>query len=399
MSKKFTPFTHTVLGSSDGNGRIEFIHANPDVSYRYSAVKSVLLADYESGQLVVLEISVSKTGRRHIKSHKSYTDGSTTKWWVENESKLKEELRKLGELEGVTLLPTEPVAEPEASIFSPNLKAEPTPTPTTEPRIYIGPRDRGLMDVMKSIAQKNGIAKVMFIGPSGYGKSSIPQQVAEEWGMNFLRWDCANVRDQEEFFGFRGAVNGSTQDADGKNLFTPSLFTETLTAGNAVIVLDELSRLDPIISNALFPLLDDAGKTNVAGHDIVLGDNIIFCATVNIGYQYTGTFDLDVALTNRFQAKVKVGPLPEEIEIRVLNSRTGISTEVAKTVVKVMRKLRTLNDSGRLDADASTRVSIAIAELLSSGLEIRDAIFYTIVSGLDEQSRKEVIDTVGIEVE
>ncbi len=264
-----------------------------------------------------------------------------------------------------------------------------------ETKIFVSPENEMIFKAVKTISEKRHVA-VMMVGPSGYGKTTIPEQKAKDWEMNFLRWDCATVRDPEEFFGFRGAKDGSTIGADGQTIFTNSLFTETLQAGNCVIVLDELNRIDPYISNILFPLLDHAGKTSVAGHSVQVGENVIFVATVNLGYQFTGTFTLDSALNNRFLAKILVGPLPRKIEEDILVARGLCELETATKIVKIMEGLRALNDEGKLSVDSSTRVSIQIAELCGVGLDVKSAMLYTIINGISKEEAKLVVDQVGI---
>ena len=91
---------------------------------------------------------------------------------------------------------------------------------------------------MRKISSYRHVA-IMMIGASGYGKTTVPQAKAEQWGMEFLRWDCATVRDPEEFFGFRGAVDGSTMTDEGEVFFSESEFTRIVERGNAVVVLDD----------------------------------------------------------------------------------------------------------------------------------------------------------------
>ena len=282
-----------------------------------------------------------------------------------------------------------------ARVHDPKPEPEPTRDETDwSNTIYVDPEDRVLLETVRVLAQRKHVA-IMMIGPSGYGKTSIPEQMASEWGMGFLRWDCATVRDPEEFFGYRGAFEGSTMDDDGNTLFVESEFTRAIQEGNVVIVLDELNRIDPYISNILFPLLDHAGRTSVAGHEIRVGPNVVFTATINMGYQFTGTFTLDTALTNRFIAKILVDALPEDVERKILMARGGVSERVATQIVDVMKGLRKLNKSGQLSVDASTRVSIQVAELVGAGLDIRRAIVYVIINGISEDESKLVIDQMG----
>lgn len=260
-------------------------------------------------------------------------------------------------------------------------------------QIFVSTEDRRVLNVMNLLSDK-APQKVMMIGPSGYGKTSIGEQMSKEWEKTFLRWDCGNIRDPEEFFGFRGATDGSTINADGQNIFVKSEFTEVIEKGNCVVVLDEVNRCDPYISNALFPLLDHSAKTNVAGYEIKVGQGVVFIATVNLGHQFTGTFTLDTALTNRFGVKILVGPLPKKLESRILISRCGVSMSQAEEILTIFAELRVLNKKNELAIDASTRTSIQVSSLVGAGLELKQAITYVIVNSLEEEEAKKVADVV-----
>jgi hypothetical protein len=151
-----------------------------------------------------------------------------------------------------------------------------------------------------SVGNPDSAIKVMMVGPSGYGKTTVPKLFAQATGMNFYRMNCATVRDPEEWFGYREAVDGSTK-------FFRSEFAKAIEAGNLVVVLDEFNRLEPWLHNTLFPLLDDDGKTVVHDEEFKIGPNVIVVGTINSGYRYTGTFELDEALLNRFEFIIEVG--------------------------------------------------------------------------------------------
>ena len=276
---------------------------------------------------------------------------------------------------------------------------EPIPTMEEEStsewatKIYIPKEDDRLFNSLRTISDSTHVSAIM-VGESGYGKTTIPQEKARQWGMNFLRWDCANVRDPEEFFGFRGAREGSTMQEDGSTIFLESKFTEVLTKGNCVIILDEINRIDATVSNVLFPLLDHSGRTNIAGHEIVVGPNVIFIATVNMGHKFAGTFAIDAALMNRFLAKVLVGPLPPRVEEKILRGRCGIDSDSATKIVSLMSRIRRTARKEDLSLDASTRVSIQIGTLFSTGLSLKECATYTLINGLSSEEKKLMADIV-----
>lgn len=228
--------------------------------------------------------------------------------------------------------------------------------------------------------------KVMMVGPSGYGKTTLPKLFAEVTGRRFLRMNCATVRDPEEWFGYREAQEGST-------VFIRSQFAREITKGDLVVVLDEFNRLEPWLHNTLFPLLDDDGATVVHDEEFRIGPNVIVVGTINSGYRFTGTFELDEALLNRFDFLLEVGAMPHNEEVKVLKTRTGISHAQAGTIVKVSNVMR------QNDIVCSTRTSLNIANMVVSGMTLREAFESAVVlrvptDGTSNSERKKVIDLV-----
>lgn len=410
---------HTILVEVKGKKLARVWRAHPAITAKYDSITSDYFGkpEYRLGDLLVVKVKLS--GKRRLVQwvQKDPEVNAISDFDEVYGSKLEVEAKRYARMHG---LAEGEVAKESGKEFAPILDEretstatdyatwdeviEPSPDPKPEPKpdpidwsktIYVSEQDNALLNTIEKISNKHHAA-VMMIGPSGYGKTSIPEQKAKDWNMEFLRWDCATVRDPEEFFGFRGAVDGSTMTEEGETFFSESNFTKTVEEGNAVIVLDELNRIDPYISNILFPLLDHAGKTEVAGHEIVVGPNVIFVATVNVGFQFTGTFTLDTALTNRFAAKILVGPLPSEVEEGILKARAEVTTHQAKRIVKLMTSLRRLNEKGQLSIDASTRVSLQLGELMANGLDIKNSVVYTIINGISDEEAKLVVDALGI---
>lgn len=257
---------------------------------------------------------------------------------------------------------------------------------------FVGNQERLVFNAALAMSLRNPekAVKVMMVGPSGYGKTSLPRLFAQVCGKEFLRMNCATVRDPEEWFGFREAKNGST-------LFVRSEFAKAMERGNLVVVLDEFNRLEPWLHNTLFPLLDDDGCTVVHDERFAIGPGVIVVGTINTGYKYTGTFELDEALLNRFEFLLEVGPMPHEEEVRVLTERTGVDGLEASKVVKVANILR------QNDVAFSTRTSLLVANMMVSGLYLREALETAVVKRIPMDStgsalRKHVVDLINVEL-
>ena len=81
--------------------------------------------------------------------------------------------------------------------------------------------------------------------------------------------------------------------------------------------------------------------------------------------------------------------------MKILIARGNINSVQAKQVVKLMQGLRKLNDDGQLAIDASTRVSIQIAELIGCGLDLKTALLYVVVNGASKEESKLIVDQLG----
>lgn len=224
--------------------------------------------------------------------------------------------------------------------------------------------------------------KMLITGPSGLGKTTLPELLAKVSGRGFLRMNCASVRDPEEWFGYREARDGST-------VFIPSQFINRVKEGDVVIVLDEFNRVEPWLHNTIYPLLDDAAVTSIHDEEFRVGLNVIFVATINTGYMYTGTFELDFALQNRFDFVLEVKPMSPKEETKVLVERTGIAVNDAALITKVANILR------ESDFNCSTRDTLRIASMCQTGLLVREAFETAFIKRIPNGSlRKQAIDLI-----
>lgn len=234
--------------------------------------------------------------------------------------------------------------------------------------------------------------KILVSGPSGYGKTTLGTVYAASRGMEVYRMNCATVRDPEEWFGFRAATEGSTH-------FVPSKFSEKVMAGNCVIILDEFNRIEPWLTNTLYPLLDDDAATEIYNERITVGPNVVFMMTINVGVQFSGTFVMDEALTNRVDLFAQVDVLPLHVENEILQRVTGIDKVTATKIISAATKIR-----GMEIIECSVRSTLRIAKLVKTGLEPRAAFQHVIVSrcaadaALGDDAKRQLIDVLNASV-
>lgn len=201
--------------------------------------------------------------------------------------------------------------------------------------------------------------KVMLRGPHGAGKTEMAMQFAARNKMPMIIMDCANLKEPRDWFGYKTIE-------DGNVVWHESQFDKVVTAGNHVILLDEINRVHPNILNTLLPLLDGRGFTYLEekGDIIKIGPKTVFFATMNEGAAYTGTTSTDIAMRDRWSRIVEVTYLPKDKEVDVLIARTGIAEKAAKALVDIANQIRKKSTGlGSSFSDGfSTRQLIACAE-------------------------------------
>lgn len=328
---------------------------------------------YPKGTVMLVQMNISKTGRRVVKN---VTFGTDFKPFAFINAEWEKPLQ---------------VAK-ETNTEREKVKMADTHVRKATEGYYISQEARLTFTTAKAMSDSRPAraVKIMMVGPSGYGKTTLPKVFAQVGGYAFMRMNCATVRDPEEWFGYREAKDGST-------VFVRSQFAKALEKGHLVVVLDEFNRLEPWLHNTLFPLLDDDGATLVHDEKFTIGPNVIVVGTMNIGYKYTGVFELDEALLNRFEFLLEVGPMPHMEEVKVLRKRTAIDEERANVIVKTSNTLR------QNDIVCSTRTSLLIANMVMAGMSIREGFESAVIRRIPSDSsgnnlRKSVVDLVNVAV-
>lgn len=271
--------------------------------------------------------------------------------------------------------PTEREPQPEAKHRDPVIDG-----------YFIPPNVQRVFSLADAVAREGGMYTVMLVGPSGYGKTTMSERFAKATGRRWIRVNCAAIRDPEEWFGFREAKDGST-------VFEPTEFSEALSKGNTVILLDEVNRLEPWLHNTLLPLLDFGKQTKVHNTHFYVGADTVVCMTINYGVEFAGTFELDQAFQNRVDAWAEVGPPPHAIEAEILRQRVGVDKAVASKIIELAGRIRTMVDKGEVFVDTSTRSALKIAQIRKTGIGLRMAFHDVIeISVIDNEQRKRITD-------
>lgn len=231
------------------------------------------------------------------------------------------------------------------------------PIPARDENFIVTPEFELLVGISGKMLSEGKTANTLLLGPAGCGKTASAKQLAAHLGLPYLHINCSSIREASMLFGTR-------EVKDGRTYTRPSLFTQTIEAGNAVIMLDEINRCAPTALNGLLTAMDGSSpySEDLERH-IRVGERIIFVGACNIGAAYTGTYRLDKALDDRFARRLEVSYLPEAKEVELLVSATGIGPEAGKRLVQIAHQVRSEYNKGsrKFSQDISTRVLLGAA--------------------------------------
>ena len=235
-------------------------------------------------------------------------------------------------------------------------------------------------DVVSLVQEHSKVSNcnVRLVGPAGCGKTSFATNYAARRRCPVLVMDCANVREPRDWFGYR------TFDPSSKEIvWHESMFVKMVETPHAVIVLDELNRVSPMVTNTLIPLLDHRAKTYLeeAGRTIKLAEGVTFWAAVNEGNQFTGTVSMDAAMKNRFSYVVECNFLDATTETSVLHKKTGLDLANCTRLVEVANQVRLKAMSEATDS-FSEPISTRMLEAAARGMVMGGAktLRYTVLN-------------------
>ena len=244
---------------------------------------------------------------------------------------------------------------------------------------------------------------ILVTGPSGCGKSSLGKILAEISNKPFHQFNFGDTMNPA------AKLLGDTKyNQEDGTWFKPSRFVSALQDNSgSFIMLDEVTRdrtgdlgniLMPVLDGQRYLALDESDDSDV----VSLDKNVFFFATANIGREYLGAAnDLDRAGKDRFTGGIyELDYLPQKKEQELLQVRVPqIDKEDARRITEFAKKIRDLYKAEELNVAVSTRMCLAVAELVVDGMTLLEALkhtvlpFYPIQAG-DDTDRVKVIQAI-----
>lgn len=126
------------------------------------------------------------------------------------------------------------------------------------------------------------LASLLFVGPTGVGKTEVCKVLAKELGIELVRFDMSEYTEKHTVAKLIGSPAGYVGYEDG------GLLTDAIRkTPNCVLLLDEIEKAHSDIYNILLQVMDYARLTDNKGNKADF-KNVILIMTSNAGAQYAG---------------------------------------------------------------------------------------------------------------
>jgi len=250
--------------------------------------------------------------------------------------------------------------------------------PKPDEHFYLPYKTIENLERIKSLAKRHPV-NILVSGKQGCGKSTMVKQFAARNNRPLATFQIGILSEPGQLF-------GEHRLKDGQTYYQQFLFPQAIQTPGCVIHLEEINRPEhPKALNMLFSVLSEDRKvwTDEIGL-IKVADEVVFFATLNEGEEFVGTEMLDAALKDRFYMTL-LDYLPQNVEIKVLRNKTGISDSQSNTIVNIANMLRNNSHEPMI---ISTRHTLMISELVSVGASIKDAFVYSL------QISKDILESV-----
>ena len=233
-------------------------------------------------------------------------------------------------------------------------------------------QDRAIKTVVEAVQlskagltdENKPLASLLFVGPTGVGKTEVAKMLAQELGVKLVRFDMSEYVEKHTVAKLIGAPAGYVGYDDG------GLLTDAVRKSpDCVLLLDEIEKAHSDIFNILLQVMDYGVLTDSKGRKAHF-KNVILIMTSNAGAQYASQASMGFASTatagSAMLKQVKHTFKPEFInrlnEIVVFND---MDEQMAKLILG--KKLRELNAKLAAKSVSITLTEEAHQHLLKSG--------------------------------
>jgi len=217
---------------------------------------------------------------------------------------------------------------------------------------------------------------IMLKGPTGCGKTRFVEAMAHDLGRALITVACHDDLTTADLVGRFLLRGGETAWVDGP-------LTRAVREG-AICYLDEIVEARQDTTVVLHPLADYRRQLPIERLGMTLDAVPGFCLVVsyNPGYQSV-LKDLKDSTRQRMIA-IELDFPPADVEEKIVVHESGINEQEAAQLVRLGGAIRRLETTGLREV-ASTRVLVAAARLVTSGLGLREAARAAIAGPLTDE--------------
>ncbi len=187
----------------------------------------------------------------------------------------------VGAISKMTKIPVEQIGATENSKGIENLE--------TKIKDKLFGQDKAIESVLEKIyvsraglkAINKPVGNFLFLGPTGTGKTELAKLLAENLGMKLMRYDMSEYQERHAVAKLIGAPPGYVGYDDG-NLGGGLLISDIEKNPNSIILMDEIEKAHPDVSNILLQMMDEGTITSSNGKKADCRNSIIIL-TSNLG--------------------------------------------------------------------------------------------------------------------
>ena len=227
---------------------------------------------------------------------------------------------------------------------------------------------------------------MMFVGPSGVGKTELAKKFANIVSNNIIRLDMSEYSEAHTISKLIGSPAGYVGYDDNKNIFE-----KVKDNPYSVLILDEIDKAHPNILNILYQILDESKIKDSKGEDIYFNNSIIIMTSnigfnnSNIGFNTKKEINTNLKevfstpLINRIDNIFKFNYLKEEDIIKIINKSIkklkekylikNINIRICNDVIKDIIEKSNYNEYGarRIDKIIKNELESIIIDKIIDG--------------------------------
>jgi ATP-dependent Clp protease ATP-binding subunit ClpA len=233
-------------------------------------------------------------------------------------------------------------------------------------------QDEAIRQVVESVQMSKAgllddnkpLASLLFVGPTGVGKTEVARVLARELGIQLLRFDMSEYTEKHTVAKLIGSPAGYVGYEDG------GLLTDAIRkTPNCVLLLDEIEKAHQDIYNILLQVMDYARLTDNKGRKADFR-NVILIMTSNAGAQFAAQANIGfTGNVSRGEAMLK--QVKKTFKPEFINRLTGtvvfndMDEQMATLILR--KKLGELQEKLTAKQVTMTLTDEALAHLLKEG--------------------------------